>query len=458
MSTHNDNPTITKLGKYRIDSQLGRGAMGIVYKAYDEAIDRTVAIKTIREDLVDTDQFEEMKARFVCGAQATARCQHPNILMVFEYAEEEGQPFMVMEYVEGVELKDYMLDPTPPNIHDIVSIFQQLLEGLAHSHNQKVIHRDIKPANIILSKQLRVKIADFGIAKIDDRDMTRAGYIIGTPSYMSPEQIFSGKCDSRSDLYATGLILFELLSKFHSRGEATQQRINPRMEDSVTDQELSRYIPEEFVGVIKTALRKSPDHRYQNADEFSEALLKAFQNYEDVHGSINSATIIPSWQPTKFNGLREEESLTSWDVELLGKIGKRLTKILGPVAKIMVRNAAHKHDNLQDLIREIAQNIPNVQSRQEFEKEVRSYYISQTGSVSYRSTRSNTTDVGRLELDNDELEEIEQKFRLYVGPIAKRLVLKFASTASNSKELYHQLADYIPDENDRLTFLRHFLF
>src|SRR5437660_739175 len=203
---------IEKLGKYEIRWELGRGAMGMVYEGYDPLIKRSVALKTIRADQLAGENAETVIARFRREAQAAGRLSHPNIVSIYDFGEEEGVWYIAMEYVKGRELKDYFQANERFTTADMVRIMTKLLDALDYSHRQGVVHRDIKPANIILLPDGSVKVADFGIAHIETSNMTQVGTTLGTPAYMSPEQIMGLPVDGRSDLFSAGVILYQFLT------------------------------------------------------------------------------------------------------------------------------------------------------------------------------------------------------------------------------------------------------
>ena len=170
------------LGKYEIQSVLGKGAMGVVYKAFDPHIERTVAIKTVRKELVDPDLAQQFMARFKNEAKAAGRLHHPNIVGVYEYGEDDSVAFIAMEYVDGTGLREYLNRKARFEIGQIVAIATQLLQALEFAHGRGVVHRDIKPANLILTSDGALKVADFGIARIDTTSLTMTGMVMGTPS------------------------------------------------------------------------------------------------------------------------------------------------------------------------------------------------------------------------------------------------------------------------------------
>src|SRR5262245_17046080 len=191
---------LERLGKYEIRNALGKGAMGIVYKGYDPFIERFVAIKTIRKDLVDPDVVQQYMARFKNEARAAGRLHHPNIVAVYEYGEDETVAYIAMEYVEGAGLREFLNRHETFDFGQLVRLMTQLLDALEFAHGRGVVHRDVKPSNLIVGEGGTLKVADFGIARVDTSNLTTAGMVIGTPSYMSPEQCRGLDVDSRSDL------------------------------------------------------------------------------------------------------------------------------------------------------------------------------------------------------------------------------------------------------------------
>jgi serine/threonine protein kinase len=199
------------LGKYQIRRAIGKGAMGVVYEGFDPIIDRVVAIKTIKKDGLDPEEAEEHSRRFLIEAKAAGRLNHKNIVGIYDYGEEKGLSFIVMEFVQGKELKSFFAARHPFSMSQIVRLMSELLDALGYSHSRGVIHRDVKPDNIFVTDDGSVKLGDFGIARIDSTSKTHAGTVLGTPSYMAPEQIRGETADARSDLYAAGIILYQFL-------------------------------------------------------------------------------------------------------------------------------------------------------------------------------------------------------------------------------------------------------
>jgi eukaryotic-like serine/threonine-protein kinase len=269
---------ISSLGKYEIRREIGRGAMGVVYEAYDPMIKRVVALKTIRSDRLAGEESSAVVARFRREAQAAGRLSHPNIVSIYDFGEDGGVWFIALEFIKGRELKEYFESDERFGIPDIVRIMSQILDALDYSHRQGVIHRDIKPANIFLLPDGSVKVADFGIAHIETSNLTQVGTVLGTPSYMSPEQIMGLPVDGRSDLFSAGVILYQFLTgerPFAGSATTTMQKI--LKEDPLPPTSLNVQAPPAMDGVMRKALAKRPDERYQTAREFAGAIRAAAQ-------------------------------------------------------------------------------------------------------------------------------------------------------------------------------------
>src|SRR5512134_3638185 len=200
----------TRIGRYKILEELGRGAMGVVYRAEDPSLDRVVALKTI--SLADAEGRKEYEKRFMLEAKAAGKLTHPNIVTIFDYGEEEDFAYMAMELLEGSDLRSRMRREEIPAM-EAVEIALQVADGLGFAHEHGVVHRDVKPGNIMLLERGAVKIMDFGIARMRFADhKTSTGMVLGTPRYMSPEQISGQPVDQRSDIFSLGIVLWEMLT------------------------------------------------------------------------------------------------------------------------------------------------------------------------------------------------------------------------------------------------------
>jgi serine/threonine protein kinase len=259
-----------KLGKYNIVGKIGKGAMGEVYKGHDPVLNRFVAIKIIAETL-GTDQ--DLVERFKREARNAAQLNHPNIITIFDFVEEEGHLYMVMELLEGKDLKELIKSGAPLTMEQILTIMEQIADGLSFAHSKGVIHRDLKPANIHVSKNGQVKILDFGLVHEATSDMTKTGQVMGTPNYMSPEQVQGLRVDPRSDIFSLGAVFYELLTR---KKPFSADSIHATMFKVVQgDREpLSQYthLPKPLVGLVDRALDKDPEGRFADAAALREHL------------------------------------------------------------------------------------------------------------------------------------------------------------------------------------------
>jgi serine/threonine protein kinase/response regulator RpfG family c-di-GMP phosphodiesterase len=269
---------LRKIGKYEVVGELGKGAMGVVHKGYDPAIQRHVALKVIRKADLDPSDSAAVLERFKREAQAVGKLHHPNIVAIYDYGEDDEFAFIAMELVSGRALREHIRSGYRPELKEFPEILLHVLEGLEYSHMQGVVHRDIKPANVLISDMGVAKISDFGIARVEASHLTKLGEVLGTPFYMAPEQ-FSGIADERSDIYSAGVIVYEVLSgrrPFDGAGAPLMKKILEDMPPAPSS--LDPRLPREVDAVLMKALAKDPAHRYRNARQFAGALLQAFES------------------------------------------------------------------------------------------------------------------------------------------------------------------------------------
>ncbi len=282
-------PPGSKLGRFEISSVLGQGAMGVVYLAHDPDIDRPVAIKTIHPEAARGESAAEIEARFLKEAKLAGRLQHPNIVTVFDVGRDRDLYFIAMEYVEGRPLTRYLGGGEELPLSAKVAIIRQAAEALAHAHERDVIHRDVKPGNILIAKDGRVKVTDFGIGKFASAassDMTRTGQMIGSPAYMSPEQIRGEKIDGRSDLFSLGVVLYELLTGTRPfPGESITTLVYQILHTEPRDpREIRSDLPMATREVMARLLAKQTDRRPADAREFLRELrrIEKFQRESEM--------------------------------------------------------------------------------------------------------------------------------------------------------------------------------
>src|SRR5882762_7283813 len=310
---------LTKIGRYRILGELGRGAMGIVYGAEDPALDRTVALKTI----ILSDEVEgrkEFHKRFFIEAKAAGKLTHPHIITVYDFGEEGDLAYMAMELLKGIELRAKMLQGAIP-IVEAVDIAEQVADGLGYAHERGVVHRDIKPSNIMLMPRGQVKIMDFGIARVHVADhKTSTGVVLGTPRYMSPEQVAGSPVDHRSDIFSLGIVLYEMLT--HTKlfsGEDTPQIFHNVVNfQPPAPSRVNPEVPPMLDFVVERALKKDPAVRYQDAFEFAGDLRSALAELVNREAA---ATEKRDRETTKTIKLDADALKTALSIPAAGAIG-----------------------------------------------------------------------------------------------------------------------------------------
>jgi serine/threonine-protein kinase len=309
MPAANVKDNFLQLGRYELLAELGQGAMGVVYKARDPVLDRVVAIKTINLTL-PKDELADYEARFYQEARAAGGLNHPNIVTIYDIGKSERVAYMAMEFLEGEELRSILSAREPLPVSLALDIAIQVADGLTYAHERQVVHRDIKPANIMIVRDGLVKITDFGIARMRTNEVkTMTGMILGSPKYMSPEQVTGKRADHRADLFSLGVVLYEMLT-----GEA------PFLADSIhgimyqimhfsppAPSAKQRGLPEVLDLIVAKALNKSADERYQNAADFARDLRDCRNILEGKStGGVATADLLAGQAPA---GARKPERL-----------------------------------------------------------------------------------------------------------------------------------------------------
>jgi len=269
------------LGRYKVLKELGRGAMGLVYLGKDPTIQRFVAIKTMRLDHIDNDgKLQAVKAQFFREAESTGRLSHPNIVTIYDAGEEADLGYIAMELIEGAPLKQWARKPNLMPVNEVLLTVATVADALDYAHQQGVVHRDIKPANIMLTKDRVVKVMDFGIAKMASSSKSHTDIVLGTPTYMSPEQIAGKKVDGRSDIFSLGVVLFELLTGQlpFSADNLSAVLFSIAHHPHPAIQTLRPDLPPMVQEIVDRALQKELPHRYRRAEEFACELRACLQS------------------------------------------------------------------------------------------------------------------------------------------------------------------------------------
>jgi serine/threonine-protein kinase len=265
---------ISQLGRYNIIGELGQGAMGTVYKAVDPLIDRVVAIKTINLSLA-LDEKDEYESRFYQEAKAAGRLSHPNIVTIYDVGKSGEIAYIAMEFLQGRELRDILNDGKRMPVEQVINIVAQVAQGLAYAHEYGIVHRDVKPSNIMIVRDGHVKITDFGIARMASAAVrTQTGMVLGSPKYMSPEQVVGKLTDQRSDIFSLGVMLYEMLT---GQAPFSGENVNAIMYQTLNSvppppSTLSPNVPEMLNFIVAKALAKKLENRYQDTKEFAADL------------------------------------------------------------------------------------------------------------------------------------------------------------------------------------------
>jgi len=290
-------------GRYRVLGELGRGAIGTVHRALDPLIEREVAVKALNPNLPD-DIASEVRVRFLREAKSAGRLNHVNIVQIYDVGEQDGVAYIAMELLEGRTLQDMLRDPEKMPVQKCADIAAQVADGLDHAHYFSIVHRDVKPANIMVTPAGRAKLTDFGVAYIPSSSVTHAGQALGSPKYMSPEQVLGLPIDPRSDIFSLGVVFYEMLTRrtpFEQPGDTNIYPLLHRIagEPHVPASEVDRAVPRVFDVILNRALAKKPGDRYQRVSEMAKDLRKVLETL--AAGAVASEETIPAgrapWRP-----------------------------------------------------------------------------------------------------------------------------------------------------------------
>lgn len=463
-----------RFGKYIVKAVAGQGAMGTVYRAFDPDIKREVAIKTIRwEMLPDGAQRAAIEARFRNEARAAGRLSHAGIVAVFQFGQTDECAFIAMEYVEGCSLREYLARWTVFTEADVVSVMVQLLNALAHAHEHHVWHRDIKPANLIIMRDGRLKVADFGIAWVESADFTQNYTLMGTPGYMPPEVYLSAPLDHRADVFAAGAVMYELLAgrpAFEGTAEAKMRLVcserPPTLSGNGNAGRWERYDP-----LVCKALAKAPSDRFESATAFRDAILAAHSRPANL--TISEETVLA--RPTHgWSRDRSDDSETpaagaaststrwppGWDPTTLGLVEAQLARIIGPVARVFVQRAARECTELDALVNSIAAGLDEPAEQRAFRAGIETH-SAQMGSgrapahsISQPGPKGAETGPKHSHLSAEQIESVSRLLTKYIGPLARVIVKSASQQASDREQFYQLLTEHISSNSDREGFLR----
>jgi eukaryotic-like serine/threonine-protein kinase len=441
-----------RLGKYRITAVLGEGAMGVVYKGFDPGIQRTVALKTIHRPLVAEtgDVGVSAAARFRNEAQAAGRLSHPGIVSVYDYGDEGEVAYIAMEYVEGSSLARYLAAPARFEVDQVVGLVAQLLDALGHAHSHGVWHRDVKPANLLITHEGQLKVADFGIARIESAGLTLVNSAIGTPGYMAPEQFLGEDVDRRVDIYAAGVLLYQLLvgkPPFVGSTESLMYRVVH--EAPVLPSALPGHQPgAAFDGVLARALAKDRRQRYTSAADFRHALAAVLGRPPPPRLDPD-AVLAPTDAPTQVMRAPASRSSgapppTNWDPAVLSQVEASLARHVGPLAAVMVRRQARHCTDLPALYAKLAEQVTDPTAR--------SAFISQTSGVHTGGPPRPPVSGGSAAPAALSEVLVAQSIKLlakHLGPIAGTLAKRAAARAAGREAFFAALEEAVTDPEAR---------
>ncbi|MEM7208605.1 MAG: serine/threonine-protein kinase [Pseudomonadota bacterium] len=450
-----------QIGKYDVRRTMGEGAMGVVLEGFDPHIERRVAIKCLHPHLIQNDSSGQFLQRFKQEAQAAARCSHPNIVTILEYGEHNDAPYIVMEYIEGVNLQDLLAKKRIKHLKNVISFVGQILKALHTAHEQGVIHRDVKPANVLIMNNGTVKLADFGIARVPtDENLTQAGIAIGTPRYMSPEQAMAHPIDNRADLYALTMMFAQMLTELTLDRSITAECI-PEIDGMAKSHYVnhSAPVPTAFIPIILKGLAFNPDNRIQTAKDYLTRLklgVNALKRAapvvrvpsEDEPTEINPSAVSndapENEQPPVAQPLVDPVELQSLQTILSGYIG--------PIARNIVESEAGLHTDPSDLVRAVSSEIEDQNERQAFIRD----WEAKSGQSSAKKVTDTDSSPGQTVhapvLTDAVRTELESNFAQFVGPLASRLVAMHESESRSFSGLIAALSEEIPDDDDRRAF------
>jgi eukaryotic-like serine/threonine-protein kinase len=421
------------VGDYEVLGLVGSGGMGRVFRVRNLISDRIEAMKVV---LPDAGSDLGIAERFLREIKVHASLEHPNIAAMRTALRVEDRIIMIMEFVEGGSLAAALAEG-PLGVQAALSYTGQVLSALAYAHSRGVVHRDIKPANIIVTPDGTAKLTDFGIARAGGSErLTLTGTALGSIYYMSPEQISGSPPDARSDLYSMGVTLYEILTRIHPiEGDNEYAIMNAHLTvEPLPPHEIVRTLPAGLSAVVLRAMAKSPERRFQSAEEFG-AELRQFGEFT------------PNPFPLPATGGKQSATPPRGvlDREQVGRVESHLLRVLGPVARHLVAQAARTAANIEDLCRALGDQIPNAEQRRQFLRScpeaIRAPHDPSSGTAS------------QPQLAEERLEEASRKLAPILGPVAKVLVNRAARKARTLEELYAMLAAEIPSDGERASFL-----
>lgn len=481
-------PLPRRIGKYLVSQRIGSGAMGIVYRATDPDIQRTVAIKTIRPPLPTAGAAGDPSAvrRFRQEAQAAGRLSHPNIVSVYEYGESPEGLYIVMECVEGRSLRALLGTGARLPTEDVMAVMIQLLDALRSAHQQRVWHCDIKPANLLVTRDGHLKVGDFGIARLDCGDAGQRGLVMGSPGYMAPERCRGDEPDQRADLFACGVLLYELLtgvSPFCGDADAVMQQVlydhPPPASGLHGERALTSLDP-----VVARAIAKDPADRYASAADMRDALIAAAPPGTVRHALSPAALVqmrraggpgdVPSlvtaapapFEPTLVVArplqaappplpAPASPAAVAWDPDAMARLEALLRPLIGPMARLVVRDAARRSSDLAGAVAHIAEHALQADERAAFVRRAgRIAAAAGTPLAPPAPPPAAMPVLGETPLTPADVERAARVLAEEIGPLAMLLARRTAAAASSCEQFFCALAEQAGGVDRRLLLER----
>lgn len=430
------------IGPHEVIEQIGVGGMGVVFKARDTRLERFVALKFLPAGM-NTDALA--RQRFMIEARAASRLDHPNICIIHDVAETpEGHLYITMPYYEGETLAKRINRGSLP-VAASLNIAMQVSQGLSMAHSQQIVHRDIKPANIMLTREGGVKILDFGIAKVENVNLTTTGMNIGTVSYMAPEQLTGEQVDVRTDVWALGVVLLEMLTgKQIFTGKTLPDVLQTVFAiDDVLHDLMPDNLPESVREILQASLCRQVSDRFPDMPNMHEALNAAFELIRQKQD--NQAKQVPV--------KADKERSYDWDDKVLAAISDTLVPHIGPIAPTLVRRMSKTASDVTDLSNRLMEYLPDQQSAIAFKKQLENKILLFTTPPAPRALKTDGS-LGGVDISPAQFVELEALLVPCIGPIAGSLIKRVAQSTSTLQGLCSILSDYLESEAEKQVFLK----
>jgi len=420
-----------QIGPYKIDGIIGAGGMGMIHKAKDTRLDRYVALKCLPPHLTVNNQNRE---RFLNEAKAVSRLDHPNICTLYDIGEtDDKQLYIAMPFYDGYTLDKRMLNG-PVALEETIAICLQISEGLYAAHNSGIVHRDIKPANIIVTSDNIVKLLDFGVAKISGVNLTSSGVSLGTVAYMSPEQLCGEPIDARTDIWALGILFYEMLiGQRPYKGDQAPAIIHSVLYADRPDLSMPSHLPVALNLIIDKALARDASDRYPSLQEFMDDLRK-ISNNETItpHSPKKADTAFDPNAATK-------ETVISFEQHTIDDLTKVLAKHVGPMAPVLVNKAIKSSTSMEELCSKLDEHLPSDNVRQEIRKRF----------ATAETINSETPLPTGLALTDEQLQCVNDITTSFIGPIGKLLVNRYSRKCQTTDNLCDLLAEHVEDKLEK---------